>query len=165
MKINTHWTGSNGVEYDVEYTDVDTFDELDYSRCKQVYGVCFCDGKMLLGFGGKKKGWGLIGGTIEVGETFEETLKREIQEESNTEVISAKPIGYQKCTDTRDGSYVYQLRFVCEVRPYGPFVSDPCPDGITEIKYIDPSDYKQYFDWGEVGERIIGRAMEIRDRY
>ena len=31
----------------------------------------------------------------------------------------------------------------------------------TEIKLIDPADYKQYFDWGEVGERIMERALNL----
>ncbi|MEK7471174.1 MAG: NUDIX domain-containing protein [Patescibacteria group bacterium] len=103
---------------------------------------------------------GLIGGTIEKGESFEETLKREIQEESNMEVLSFLPVGYQKVIDTRDNSFVYQLRYVCTARPYGEFSSDPA-EHVTEIKLIDPKDYKQYFDWGEIGERIIRRAEEL----
>lgn len=138
----------------MEYSDVDSFDDLNYSECRQVYGVCFCKDQMVIGFGGKKHGWGLIGGTVEPGETFAETFKREIQEESNMEVLSFLPIGYQKMTDTRDGSFVYQLRVVSLVRPFGPFVRDPA-DSITEIKLIDPAEYKKYFDWGKIGERII----------
>ncbi len=33
---------------------------------------------------------------------------------------------------------------------------------VTEIKLIDPKDYKQYFDWGEIGDRLIDRAMQIK---
>ena len=51
-------------------------------------------------------------------------------------------------------------RYVCTVRPYGKFVSDPA-GGITEIKLIDPKDSKKYFDWGKIGERIINRATEL----
>jgi len=36
---------------------------------------------------------------------------------------------------------------------------------VTEIKLIDPKDYKQYFDWGEIGERIIERALELLSKY
>lgn len=161
MNITENYKGKSGVEYIFEYSDADSFDHLEYSKCRQAYGVCPFGDKMVIGYGGKKQNWGLIGGTIEEGETFEETLKREIQEESNMEVLSQKPIGYQKMIDTRDGSFVYQLRYVCEVRPYGPFVSDPA-DSITEIKLINPTEYKKYFDWGKIGERIITRALEIR---
>ncbi len=163
MKITEKNTMYEGNEYICEYEDVDSFDNLDYSFCKQTYAVCLCDGKMVIAYRGKKKKWGLIGGHIEKGETFEQTLKREIKEESNMEVLKFLPVGYQKATDTRDNSFVYQLRYVCIVRPYGPFVSDP--DGsIVEIKLIDPKDYKKYFDWGKIADRIIERALELKDK-
>jgi len=162
MTISEKYIGKSGVEYLFEYSDADSFDQLDYSQCRQTYGVCFYDNKMVIGYGGQKANWGLIDGTIESGEIFEQTLKREIQEESNMEVLSAIPIGYQKMTNTQDGSFVYQLRYACSVRPHGPFISDPA-GSITEIKLIDPTEYKKYFDWGEIGERIITRAIELRN--
>ena len=160
MSIIENYKGKSGVRYIFEYFDADSFDHLDYNLCRQVYGVCFCGDKMVIGYGGQKQDWGLIGGTIEKGETFVQTLGREIQEESNMEVLKCLPIGYQKATDTRDNSFFYQLRYVCTVKPFGPFVSDPA-GGITEIKLIDPKDYKQYFDWGKIGDRIITRAVEL----
>ena len=163
MNLTNNYKGHSGVEYIFEYSDVDSFDDLDKTKCTQTYAVCFCDNKIVIGYGGHKKSWGLIGGTIEKGETFEETLGREIKEEANMEVLSLLPIGYQKVTDTRDNSFVYQLRYVCKVKPFGPFVSDPA-DAITEIKLIDPKDYKQYFDWGNIGDRIIERALELLPR-
>lgn len=161
--ITENYKGENGVEYIFEYSDAESFNHLEHSRCRQVYAVCFCDDKMAIGYGGHKNSWGLIGGTIEEGEDFEQTLKREIQEESNMEVLKLLPVGYQKMIDTRDNSFIYQLRYVCTARPYGPFVSDPA-ESITEIKLIDPKDYKQYFDWGKIGERIIGRALELKSK-
>ena len=77
------------------------------------------------------------------------------------EVLGFIPVGYQKVTDTRDNSVIYQLRYACTARPYGPFVSDPAGD-ITEIKLIDPAEYKKYFDWGKIGERLISRALELK---
>ena len=32
---------------------------------------------------------------------------------------------------------------------------------LVVIKLIDPKDYKQYFDWGAVGERVMARALEM----
>lgn len=164
MKIIEEYTGHAGVKYIFEYQDADSFDDLPIKRCKQCYAVCFCDDKMIIGYGGHKDLWGLIGGTIEEGESLEETLKREIQEEANMEVLNFIPVGYQKVTDTRDGKEFYQLRYVCSAKPYGPFVSDPAEGGITEIKLIDPKDYKQYFDWGKIGERVISRAIELKSK-
>lgn len=150
----------NGIPYLLEYSDCDDFSVLPKDRCTQTYGACFFDGKMIIGYGGTKHGWGLIGGTIEKGETFDQTFEREIREESNMKVLRKLPVGYQKVTDPRDGSVIYQLRYVALVEPYGPFVADPT-GAITEIKPIDPKEAKKYFDWGAIGDRIIERALEL----
>jgi 8-oxo-dGTP pyrophosphatase MutT (NUDIX family) len=162
-RLTTRYIGRTGVEYIFEYTDVDSFDDLPKDRCRQTYGVCFCGDQIVIGYSVGRKEWGLIGGTIEEGETFEQTLKREIQEESNMEVLAEIPIGVQKVTDTRDGTFVYQLRFACKAVPHGPFVTDPLGD-IVEIKLVNPADIKQYFDWGEIGDRIVERALELKER-
>lgn len=162
MIITSKYVGYSGVSYIFEYHDTNSFDNLEYSLCRQTYGVCFCNEKIVITYNGNKKTWGLIGGTIEKGETFLETLKREIREESNMEVLSSHPIGYQKVIDTRNGSIIYQLRYVCIVRPYGSFVSDPA-GSVTGIKLIDLKEYKKYFDWGEIGDRIIERGIELKD--
>lgn len=161
MKITEAFNNDNSIIF--EYSDADTFDNLEKEYCKQSYGICFCEDKLVivLGyFGAKEREWGFTGGKIEAGETFEETLRREVQEESNMEVISFKPIGYQKVIK-KDGTYKYELRYVCKVKPYGPFVEDPAHGVISEIKLIDPVDYKKYVDWGKIGDRLIERALEL----
>jgi ADP-ribose pyrophosphatase YjhB (NUDIX family) len=163
MAITEEYTGRSGVKYIFEYHDTDSFDDLPVELCKQTYGVCFYGDKMVIGYGGQKHDWGLIGGAVEQGETLLETLAREIKEESNMKVLRSRPIGYQKVTDTRDGSMYYQLRYMCIVEPYGDFTSDP-DGGITEIKLIDPADYKKYFDWGKIGESIISKAIRLKKR-
>ncbi len=160
MKTTNEYIGHAGVKYIFEYEDCNDFSILPQDKCTQVYGVCFYENKMVIGFGGNKKAWGLIGGTIEEGESLDETFTREIEEEANMRVLIKKSVGYQKVTDTRDNSFFYQLRYVAIVEPIGPFISDPA-GGVTEIKAIDPSEYKQYFDWGTIGDRIISRAIEL----
>ena len=146
-----------GKKYALEYEDCNDFSILPKELCTQIRSVCFCDGKMVVGLHGDS--WAPIGGTIEIGETPEQTIVREVLEEANMDVLESKPIGYQKVTD-EDGKIEYQLRTWCRVKPRGAFVADP-DHGVKEIKFIDPKDYKQYFDWGEVGDRIVKRAMEI----
>jgi hypothetical protein len=145
-----------GKTYNLIYEDSDDFSQLPYQKCRQVYGICFCEGNLVIGYGGNKNNWGLIGGTIEPGEKFEETLIREIQEESNMQVVKYWPVGFQSALEDEK----YQLRYACVVKPYGPFESDPA-GGITAIKLIDPKSYKQYFDWGKIGERLISRSVQI----
>ncbi len=163
MTITTERSDRHG-SYLVEYTDVDTFSNLDLALFKQSYGICFVDGKLLIrsgDYGGTEKQWGYIGGRKEPGETPEQTLHREVQEESNMEIISFLPIGVQKVTRQNDGRVWYELRYVCKVRPMGAFVKDGAGGGSTEIKLIDPGDYKKYVDWGEIGDRLIIRALEL----
>jgi 8-oxo-dGTP pyrophosphatase MutT (NUDIX family) len=104
--------------------------------------------------------WILPGGSKEKGETYEQTLIREVQEETNMQVLSYLPIGVQKVINP-DSTVDYQLRYVALVEPIGEFISDPDED-IKEIKLIDPKEYKQYFDWGEIGDRIVARALSLR---
>ncbi len=164
MKLTNEYIGNSGVKYLFEYEDVDSFEMLPREKCTQTYAVCFVGEKIVVVNNQKKNTWGLVGGTIEPGEDFVETLHREIQEESNMKVLWERPIGYQKCTDTRDGSVMYQLRFVCEAVPYGPFVSDPA-GSVTEMVLIDPKEHKKYFDWKHIGEHIIERGIQLVGEY
>ncbi len=164
LVIFDEWVDEDGKKWSFEYHNSDDFSDLPYDRCKQCYGVCFYDGKIVIGYGGNKKSWGLIGGTIESDETFIETLTREVEEESNMRVISAVPIGYQKVPNAYGEGDFYQLRFMATVEPIGEFVSDP-GGGITKIKLIDSKDYKNYFDWGKIGHEIIRRANELYLKY
>lgn len=162
MTINSTFE-HKGQTIKVKYYDQDSFESLPYERCQQVYGVCFYGGKLLIvngeGVGGS---WGLVGGHIENNETFDATLKREVEEESNMRVLKSVPIGVQEVTRP-DGETLYQLRYIALVEPIGEFVKDPA-ESISEIKLINPDDYKKYFDWGEIGDRIIQRAIEIKNK-
>ncbi|MDO8659221.1 MAG: hypothetical protein Q7K54_01340, partial [Candidatus Parcubacteria bacterium] len=73
MQITENYKGKSEVEYIFEYNDSDSFADLPYEKCQQVYGVCFFADEMIIGFGGQKNNWGLIGGTIEEGESYLET--------------------------------------------------------------------------------------------
>jgi ADP-ribose pyrophosphatase YjhB (NUDIX family) len=155
MKINGSFMHL-GKTIDVVYEDADSFDNLPYKKVRQVYGVCFCDGKLVIGFGGQKNDWGLLGGTVEPGEKYEETLAREIQEESNMKVTACWPIGSQYLVNED----TYQIRYACVVKPLDEFTGDP-GGLVKEIKLIKPKDYKKYFNWGAIGDRLITRALEL----
>lgn len=149
-----------GKDYPVEYEDIDDFSVLPLALCHQVYGVCFIGDDIVIVKNGLKNTWGFLGGTIETGESIESTLKRETKEEANIEILKWLPIGYQKVT-LPDRTYIYQLRVCALAKKTGEFVSDPAGT-ISENKLINPLDCKKYFDWGEIGERIIQRALELR---
>lgn len=149
--------------FKLEYWSVDSFDDLEKEKCKQSYEVCFTGERMVIVFNKKNGSWILPGGTIENGESWDDTLIREVKEESNMEVLKYRPLGVQRVTNP-EGSVDYQLRSVCLVEPYGQFVEDP--DGsISKIKLIKPENYRMYMDWGEIGEAIVGRALKIKRRW
>lgn len=141
----------------LEYQHIESFEGIDPDKVRQIYGVCFYMGKMIVVR--TDHGWGLPGGTREPGESVEQTLRREIQEEANMEILEWKAIGVQTVFEEGKEPY-FQLRAMCKVKPLGDFVSDPDGD-ITEIKLINPKDYKNYFNWGEIGEEIIKRALAL----
>lgn len=150
-----------GVLCRFEYHEVDDFDMLEGLEVRQCYSTAFCGDKMVLVHNGKKDHWGLVGGTVEPGEILEETLVREIQEESNMKVLEMRPIGYQKVINLKGGEEdYYQTRWFAVVEPYGPFESDP--DGtIDKIALVDPQEYKDFFDWGETGDAIVGKGVRL----
>lgn len=161
MKLTDTWHGTSGVDYIFEYEDLDDFSALDPARCTQVYAVCFVGDRIALVHNSNNNRWGLIGGTIEPHEPPEETLRREIQEEGNLELLAYHPLGCQRSIDTRDKSSVLQLRYAALAQPYGPFTEDPA-GSVDIMELVDPRVYKKYFDWGAIGERIIERGLELK---
>jgi 8-oxo-dGTP diphosphatase len=133
-------------------------EEIADKKIDGVHAYCFCGDKLVLVYAEKKGYWTPAGGAIEPGESIEEAVIREVKEETNMKVLKQKIIGYQEVIEP-DRIHI-QTRSICIVEPYGPFASDPDGD-ITEIKLIDPKDYKKYFDWGEVGDYIMQRVIKL----
>jgi ADP-ribose pyrophosphatase YjhB (NUDIX family) len=158
------YINQEGKKYLFEYIETDSFENIDRKKCKQVIAFAFHDDKMILVNNVRRpKEFIPLGGSVEEGEDADESLIREIKEESNMKVLDFKPLGYQIVTDEdgRDEPY-YQFRYYCKVEPYGPFVEDPDGD-ITEVLEIDPVDYKKYFDWGEIGDALMEKALRIKN--
>lgn len=158
-EIKSTLTNRGGQILDVIYRENDPLKGLDGKILQGVHAYCFCGDKLVVVYSEAKKYWTPPGGGIEPGETYEQAVAREVKEETNMNVISQKLIGYQDIYE--NDRVVRQTRSVCIVEPIGEFKSDPDGD-ITEIKLINPSDYKKYFDWGVIGDRIMEQASEIK---
>lgn len=142
----------------VVYEDAEAIQDLGVRTIKAVHMYCFYRGKLVVVWAEDKQYWTLPGGGIEEGETIEEAVIREVEEESNMKVLKQVLLGVQ---DIFEGeNIVSQTRSLCIVEPHGPFISDPDGD-ITQIKLVDPSDLKQYVDWGEIGDHLLERALKM----
>lgn len=165
-KITEPYDGING-RYQFEYEDCDDYSVLPRDEVTQIYAVCYLvdhPGKIIIVGHAHKKTWGLIGGSTEEGETYEQTLKRELHEEGNVNVIDWLPIGYQKITNLDNGDYSYQLRCVAVGKQdEGGFDGDPA-GSIDRVEIIDPKDHLEYFDWKQIGQHIFKRAEELKER-
>ncbi len=162
MEIKSNYTNRSGQVLNMVYHEgSDPTQNLEGKILQGVHAFCFYGGKLLVVYAKNKGYWTPVGGGIESGETYEEAVVREVKEESNMKVLHQELIGYQ---DIYEGDKIIrQTRSFCIVEPYGEFVSDPDGD-ITEIKLIDPKDYKKYFDWGKIGDRIMERVLELKNK-
>ena len=148
----------------VAYRDIDSFSELEGRTVHGVHAFCFMGENLVIVYSDKKGNWTPPGGGVELGESVEEAVVREILEETNMRVLKQRVIGFQEVSEPH--RLTTQVRSVCIVEPIGPFVADADIDGdVTEIKLIDPKDIKQYFDWGEIGDHILARALELKNKY
>ena len=160
MKIKSTLTNRSGATFATEYCDIDAITEIGTEKVHGVHAFCFVGDKLVIVYSAAKGYWSLPGGGVEDGETVEEATTREVREETNMRVLVQRPIGTLRIFEAEPK---LQVRSMCIVEPIGPFVADADPDeGVTEIKLIDPADLKKYFDWGEVGDRQLQRALELK---
>ena len=158
MEIRSKIKDREGRVFDVVFKEKDPMIGLQGVRLEVVQAFCFCEGKLVLVYAKEKDRRSPPGGSVEEGESPDEAVVREVFEETNMEVLHKELIGYQDIY--LPDETVRQVRYFCKVRPLGDFVSDPDGD-ITEIKLIDPSEYKEYFDWGEIGEYIMKKSLNF----
>jgi len=142
----------------------------DFSKLKdvrQVYGICFDDNGMILVIN-TTGNWCLPGGTPEKGESFEETLRREVDEEGDVDIDNLIPIGYNKIEVHKDGmkkEIFYQLRYVCSIIKLKKQTIDPAKGEIPERKFIGLNEFFSYCPWGRTAEEMIKIAKQINLLY
>ena len=162
MEIKSKLHKRTGEVFDVVYMEDDYLDNLEGKILQAVHAYCFYKDKMMVVYADNKGYWTPPGGGIEQGESVEEAVTREVKEETNMKVLHQEIIGYQDIYEPE--KTIRQTRSFCIVEPYGDFVADPDGD-ISKIELIDPQDYKNYFDWSAIGDRIMQRAIELKSKF
>jgi ADP-ribose pyrophosphatase YjhB (NUDIX family) len=159
MEIKSTITNKQGETFESVYHEGNPLENLEGITLSGVGTCCFYNDKLVLVK--SRNEWGMPGGGIESGEQYENAIEREVLEETNMVVRYKESFGYSDFF-MKKGTFRHAF-FFCIVEPNGDFISDPDGD-ITEIKLIDPKDYKEYFNWGEALRVIIEKSLEIKEK-
>ena len=162
LVTNYKWNG-----YTMTFTWISTTDFEGYKPITQIYGVCVNDkGEVMIQRKTDKHPWSLPGGTVEKGESLEETLRRELLEEVDIEIEEIKTIGIQRVDfpnnpDKNVGDVFYQARSFGRIKKLLPQTPDPDNGKISERKLVPLNKMNEYLKWGEIGEEITAEAIRL----
>lgn len=147
-------------EHNLELYDAEEKETNDLEPVTQVQAVPFTeDGNVVLykhidGY------FGLPGGGVEEGENFEQTLKREIYEESACEVLDFGFVAIQIDTAAhRPVPKHYQIRYWAKVKLLDQPINDPCGKALFR-EVVNLEEAAQKLDWGERGKILLELARK-----
>ncbi len=137
-----------------------------YVPITQVYGICFDDSGNILTCRESSDGkWQIPGGTPEKGESIEETLIREVEEEVDVEIRDIHPLGVQRVDSpdnpSSEGDLFYQVRCVCRVKNVNDQTPDPASGNTWERKFVPAEEITDYVQWGEIGDAMFKDAIDL----
>jgi len=159
------WNGQK-----VIFTWIPTNDIEKYQPIRNVVGICLNDKhEVLICRETEEEGWKLPGGRPENNETPIETLKREIMEEVDIVVSNIKAIGTQRVDfpnnpKQSEGDLFYQVRYFCKIQKILSQTPDPDTGILYERKFIPLADLNNYLKWGEIGDTIVNKVLEIENK-
>ncbi|MCR4284999.1 MAG: NUDIX hydrolase [archaeon] len=118
-------------------------------------------GEILLVHFPNKNIWQLPGGKLEEGETIEECLRREVDEEADIDIKELKFYGYLKAKGRKSGIIDYGLRYITKVKKIKEQTPDPCEKIMLTRKFVKPNEFIKYTKWGENGELQLKKALKV----
>lgn len=156
------WTSKEGLTYTFTWTkgnDMEAFRPF-----TQVYGVCFNEKGEILVHNDEDSPWGIPGGSPEEGETPEETLKRELLEESDVEVVDCQLLGGQMVEipnnpNKKEGDRFFQLRYACMIDKVLEQTPDPDNGRIHGRKFVPKERINKEVKWGNSGRALFADAI------
>lgn len=147
---------------------IDTKSANNLAPIRQVSAICFDkNGKILIIKDSKNDYWSLPGGTPEIGETVEETLIREVNEEASCEVeplelLGAIKVSFPNNDNKSEGEVFYQLRYVAKIIKINKQTIDPAKGRKLERVFVEPEEFLNYVTWSKkINQSILEMAKKI----
>ncbi len=156
-------------EYRFDVYLSEEFPEMD--KIRQVYALVISKDKQNVLLVYNREGlWLLPGGTVEKDENVENTLVREVKEETNrdVQVDSIQPFFYQeafeKGEDGQWNSNGYQVRLLVFVDKDNEFESDPDNGDTLKAEWITVKDIPKYLDWQDTTTMISEHIQDYIEK-
>ena len=105
-----------------------------------------------------KDHWTIPGGKPEVGETFVQTLHREVLEEAQVEITNTYYLGYASSRDLLSGQVSYQLRYRAQLKS---IKSKTLSMETNATAWVNPENLSRYIPWakGKVFRQELQTAL------
>jgi len=125
-----------------------------------VHAICLVDAEQVLITQHKDGTYRLPGGTVEPGESTEQTLRREIYEETAAKVLEYRMLTYSKVWPEDDESHVeYHLKCWAKVELLDESVKDPSGSSIDRL-VVTLEELREKIKWSDNKEALLQLALE-----
>lgn len=156
---------SENIEYDGKQIQINWFDLVDKKipdlDWKQVYAIGDVDGLVPI-VHYEDDHDNLPGGKSEPGETIEQTLIREMDEEIKMKVISWEPLGYQEWIESGKCA-VNALRVYVKLAREEEFTNDP-GGSVIGHNLVPLDKLNGHINYHSIGDRMVELVKKIRSR-